>query len=276
MRNEITDNAASNHSPIIRQSFFRFYEELNDHLPEKLKKQRFPYQFKGRPSVKNAIQAIGVPQVEVDLILADGESVDFDFQLKGGEEVSVYPVFETLDISPLIRLRPEPLRDSRFVVDVNLGKLAQKLRLLGFDTLFRNDLGDDEIVEISLAERRIILTRDRGILKQNAVMHGYWIRHDDPAKQLDEVIIRLQLQGGFKPFTRCSSCNGELELIKKEKIKDRLSADTMTYYNKFWECNSCRKIYWKGSHFQHILKWLEKVKQKSNGCNPGAGELTYE
>lgn len=230
-------------------------------MPEKWKKKKFPYEFRGKPSVKNTIQAIGVPQTEVDLILVNSKSVGFDYQLQGGEEVSVYPVFESLDISPLIRLRPVPLRESRFVVDVNLGKLAQKLRLLGFDTLFRNDFEDDEIVEISLQERRIILTRDRGILKQNAVTHGYWLRNDDPKKQLEEVITRLQLQNNFQPFTRCSNCNGLLEFISREQLDGRLSADTLSYYEEFWECSSCRKIYWQGSHFKHILNWLDEMKR---------------
>ncbi len=261
MKSENSENPGSNHSPIIRKAFFRFYEELNDHLPERWKKKKFSYEFKGKPSVKNTIQAIGVPHIEVDLILVNGESVSFDYQLKGGEEVSVYPVFESLDISPLIRLRPKPLRESRFIVDVNLGKLAQKLRLLGFDTLFRNDLEDDEIIEIALNERRIILTRDRGILKQNAVTHGYWLRNYDPKKQLEEVINRLQLQNNFRPFIRCSNCNGELEPIARENLDGRLSADTLTYYDEFWECSSCRKIYWQGSHITHILNWLEEMRK---------------
>ncbi|MCA1760491.1 MAG: Mut7-C ubiquitin/RNAse domain-containing protein, partial [Bacteroidales bacterium] len=147
------EHTGLNHSPVIRKASFRFYEELNDHLPEAWRKKTFVYEFKGRPGIKNTIQAIGVPHGEVDLILVNGESVDFDYQLQGGEEISVYPQFESLDISPVIKLRPKPLRESRFVVDVNLGKLALKLRLLGFDTLFRNNFEDDEIIEISLKEK---------------------------------------------------------------------------------------------------------------------------
>src|SRR5690554_6041234 len=236
-----------NHSPIIRKTFFRFYEELNDHLPAKHKKQRFVFEFKGHPSMKNTIQAIGVPHGEVDLVLVNGEPVTFEYQLKGGEDVSVYPAFESLDISPLVRLRPEPLRHIRFIADVNLGKLAQKLRLLGFDTLFRNDFEDDEIVRISVADKRIILTRDRGILKQNAVTHGYWLRNDDPKKQLEELVLRLQLNGNFRPFSRCSNCNGTLKAVEKGDLMDRLPGDTLTYYEEFWECAICKKLYWKGS-----------------------------
>ena len=180
--------------------------------------------------------------------------------MQGGEKISVYPVFESLDISPIVRLRPKPLREPRFIVDVNLGKLALKLRLLGFDTLFRNNFEDDEIIEIALRENRIILTRDKGILKQNAVTHGYFLRNDDPKKQLKELVDRLQLQSSFRPFTRCAACNGILEEIEKQKVHHNLSSDTFQFYDKFWRCTGCEKIFWKGSHYKHIQNWLKDLK----------------
>jgi len=176
--------------------------------------------------------------------------------------VSVYPVFESMDISPVIRLRAKPLRKIRFIVDVNLGKLAKKLRLLGFDTLFRNNLEDDEIVNISVSEKRIILTRDIGILKYNDVSHGYWLRSDNPKIQLDEVIERLQLKNLFNPLTRCSQCNGHLKRIKKENLKNRIPTDTLNYYKIFWECRDCLQIYWKGSHFDKIKNWVEEKRME--------------
>jgi hypothetical protein len=250
------------HQPIIRTSYFRFYEELNDFLPPKFYKEIYPFSFSGTPSVKNIIETIGVPHTEVDLILVDGTSVGFEYRLKGGEQVSVYPVFESLDISPIIRLRAKPLRKIRFVVDVNLGKLAKKLRLLGFDTYYRNDLDDDEIVKISIAEKRIILTRDIGILKNGKVTHGFYIRSDDPKTQLNEVIERLQLRNLFKPFSRCSQCNDKLKRINKELLINRIPQDTLRYYKTFWECSGCGQIYWEGSHFEKINDWLEKMKGK--------------
>ena len=262
MRDRDGENRDINHSPVLRKSVFRFYEELNEHLPENIRKKDFTFEFTGHPSVKNSIHAIGVPHSEVDLILVDGESVGFDYQMKGSEKISVYPVFESLDISPLIRLRPKPLREPRFVVDVNLGKLALKLRLLGFDTLFRNDFEDDEIVRISLDEKRIILTRDKGILKQNAVTHGYFLRNDDPKKQLKEVVERLQLQNKFRPFSRCAICNGELGKAEKEQLRKHLPLDTFRYYDEFWQCSDCGQVYWKGSHFGNILRWIEDLKQE--------------
>jgi hypothetical protein len=144
------------------QAEFRFYEELNDFLAPVLRKRAFSYAFNGTPSVKDAIEAIGVPHTEVDLVLVDGKSVDFTRRLAGGERVAVYPVFERLDISQVTRLRARPLRVTRFVLDVHLGKLARYLRLLGFDTCYRNDYDDDAIIGLARGESRIILTRDKG------------------------------------------------------------------------------------------------------------------
>jgi uncharacterized protein with PIN domain len=248
------------HAPITHRAFFRFYEELNDFLDNELRKKAFPYEFKGRPSIKDTIEAIGVPHTEIDLILVDGESVGFNYKLRGDESVSVYPVFESLDITPIVRLRAKPLRKTRFVVDVHLGKLAQKLRLLGFDTLFRNDFSDSEIVELSLQENRIILTRDKGILKYSAVRRGYWIRNNELKDQLKEVVKRLQLEDNLKPFTRCSNCNGLLHPVDKSLVQDRLPKTIIQFYNNFVECKGCKSVYWQGSHYKRICELIEEVR----------------
>lgn len=249
----------TNHDPVQRVSRFRFYEELNDFLPEEQRKVTFSYGFTGTPSVKNTIEAIGVPHAEVDMILVDGNSVGFGHVLKGGEQVSVYPVFESFDILPLIKLRAKPLRSTRFIVDVNLGKLARKLRLLGFDTLFRNNYDDDEIVADAVREKRIILTRDIGVLKHSAVTHGYWLRSEDPKKQVTEVMERFQLQNSIRPFSRCSNCNGRLVSVNREAVENRLQPDTFAAFSTFWQCDSCKNIYWKGSHYDRICEWVERL-----------------
>ena len=187
---------------------FRFYEELNDFLTPDQKKRDFSYKFNGRPSIKDAIEAIGVPHTEVELILANGKSVGFDYHLKHGDRVSVYPVFESLDISPVVRVREKPLRAPSFILDVPLGKLAKLLRMLGFDTLYRNDYGDTEIVDMSVKERRIILTRDRGMLKNNSVTHGYCLHSTEPMAQAREVLQRFDLFSQANSFQRGTSCNG--------------------------------------------------------------------
>ncbi|MCW8329456.1 Mut7-C ubiquitin/RNAse domain-containing protein [Photobacterium sp. SDRW27] len=248
------------HAPLTYSASFRFYQELNDFLPQDLRKIPFPYEFTSNASVKDTIEAIGVPHTEIDLVLVNGKSVDFEHKLHGGEHVSVYPVFESFNITPLIHLRSEPLRVTKFVVDVNLGKLAVKLRLLGFDTLYRNDLDDREIVDISVSQRRIILTRDKGILKYRAVTHGYWVRNHDPKKQLSEVINRLQLEDSFQPFTRCSVCNDLLLPVDKVLVRGRVEEATFQCFSRFVECRGCQKVYWYGSHYERICHWIDELK----------------
>ncbi len=241
------------------QAFFRFYEELNDFLPGYRKMAEFPYPFTGNPSVKDAIESIGVPHVEVDLILADGKSVGFAYKLRNNERISVYPVFETLDISDVQRLRASPLRDPKFILDVHLGRLAKYIRLCGFDGRYEKDLTDREIVAISLSQERIILTRDRGLLKAKNITHGLWIRSGKPVEQLREVMKRLDLVNKLQPFTRCMECNGEIVSIASEEIKQQLPERTKEFYMDFRRCTLCGRIYWEGSHFERMKKFLDNV-----------------
>jgi uncharacterized protein with PIN domain len=175
------------------------------------------------------IESLGVPHGEVDLILVNGESVDFSALLPDGARVSVYPVFEAIDIGPIARVRPEPLRETRFVLDVHLGRLAAYLRLLGFDASWRNDYGDAILVQLSGAERRILLTRDRELLKRSSVTHGYWIRETQPSKQLVEVVRRFDLFRSAAPFRRCLRCNHLLEEVDKASYQrlERLIAEAL-------------------------------------------------
>ena len=239
---------------------FRFYEELNDFLPPEHRKQEFDYSFFGHPGIKDPIEAIGVPHTEVDLIVVNGDSVGFNYQLQSGDRVSVYPVFERLDISPLLRLRPSPLRHPAFVLDVHLGKLARQLRMLGFDVLYRNDYTDPEIVRISVDENRTILTRDRRLLFARVITRGCWLRATDPEKQLREVLGRLDLYSRIDPFRRCIACNGLLEPVEKADVLDRLQPLTRRYYDRFFQCSDCRKIYWHGTHVEHMQQLLDKTR----------------
>src|SRR5215207_6869794 len=175
--------------PMIRVAV-RFYAELNDFLPARRRQVWIEHALDESHSVKHVVETLGVPHPEIDLILVNGESVDFTYRVQDGDRISVYPVFESFDISPLVRVRPRPLRETRFVLDVHLGTLAGYLRMLGFDTLYRNDADDPELAETSQRESRILLTRDRGLLMRSTVSHGYLLRETDPQKQLAEVVRR--------------------------------------------------------------------------------------
>jgi uncharacterized protein with PIN domain len=235
---------------------FRFYEELNDFLPREQRKRTNLYRFSGHPGIKDPIEVFGVPHTEVDLIVVNGQSVGFDYQLQAGDRVAVYPVFETLDITPLVKLREKPLRNPRFVLDVNLGKLAKRMRMLGFDCLYRNDYKDADIVKSAVNDRRIVLTRDRRLLYNKQIDHGYWVRAVDVDAQVDEVLRRFDLYGLIQLFSRCLICNGILATIAKADIWDRLEPKTRLYYNDFYQCADCQRIYWQGSHMQNMLKRL--------------------
>ena len=238
---------------------FRFYEELNDFLPSDRRKVEFSHGFERRSSIKDMIEAFGVPHPEIDLILVNGQSVDFSYIVADGDRVSVYPVFECLDVSPLLRLRPEPLRNPRFVVDCNLGRLARYLRLLGLDTLYRNNYTDDEVANISQQQHRIILTRDRRLLLRKIISHGLFVRAVQPREQAREVIARLDLHRNIKPFTRCTHCNAVLHSVEKQRIEHHLQPKTRQYYHQFLQCPDCGQIYWRGSHYERAQRLIREL-----------------
>ena len=238
---------------------FRFYAELNDFLPLNNHQVSFDHEFRGRVSAKHLIESLGVPHLEVDLILVNGRSVDFGYIVEAGDRISVYPVFESIDISSIGSLRPYPLRESKFVLDVHLGQLATYLRLIGFDTLYRNDYQDANLARISLEEKRILLTKDRGLLKHNSITHGYCIRESDPEMQLKEVVRRFDLRRSLAPFSRCLRCNGLIIPVDKATVRHRLEENTRRYFDDFTTCSECGQLYWKGSHFERMERFLERT-----------------
>lgn len=251
---------------------FRVYAELNDFLPPGRRQIAFDYPFQGSPAIKDAIEAIGIPHPEVDLILVNGRSVDFTHRLAPGERVSVYPVFEGLDITPVLRLRARPLRVTRFVLDTHLGTLARRLRLLGFDARYRNDYSDRELLRVARDERRVILTRDRGLLKVRTVTHGYCVRASDPDSQVREVLSRLDLRGQVRPFTRCTTCNGTLGPVARAAVAARLPPRLRGDQDRFMRCAECGRIYWRGTHYDRLADWVERVVGPGAGPPPTWGE----
>jgi len=240
----------------------RAYAELNDFLPKRWKQKDFSYPLNGGYSIKHLIESAGIPHTEIELILVNGISVDLKATIKAGDRVAVYPVFESVDVSPVIALRTEPLRKTRFVLDVHLGKLALILRLLGFDVKFPGNVQDEELAEISCSEHRILLTRDTMLLKRSMVTHGCYLHSQDPEEQAIEILDRLDLRDSAKPFSRCPGCGAYLKHVSKDKIIHRLEPLTRKYYSNFSMCTECRKIYWKGSHYQPITELLRRLKVK--------------
>ncbi len=236
----------------------RFYAQLNDFLAYRRRQVTFRHEFEGNPSVKDTIEALGVPHTEVALILANDEPVDFEYHPQAGDRISVYPAFGDIELPEAIRVRPEA-GATQFVADVHLGRLAAYLRMLGFDTLYPEDYRDEELARIASEEDRILLSRDRGLLKRRIVRRGYAVRADDPWDQLAEVIERYDLYDAIGHAQRCASCNGSLEAVDKAEVFDQLPAKTREHYDEFQRCTVCGKLYWRGSHYEQIDQFVAKL-----------------
>jgi uncharacterized protein len=210
-------------------------------------------------SIKDLVESIGIPHCEIGVLLADGRGVGFDHRLVGGERVSVYPPFHSVALDAAQTLWPEPPEPRRFVLDVHLGTLARRLRLLGFDSWYRTDTDDDELAEVASAHNRILLTRDRQLLMRRSVVHGYCPRADDPDDQLLEVAHRYDLGGRRAPLTRCARCNGLLAAVAKAEVVDELPRRTREAFDTFARCRACGHVYWSGSHTDAIETILARV-----------------
>jgi uncharacterized protein with PIN domain len=241
----------------VKSARLRFYAELNDFLPPARRYRTFEVEFHVSPAVRDLIESQGVPHTEVDLVLVNGEPAPLNRVVEDGALVSVYPVFESLDIAGVSPVRPEPLRQPRFVLDVHLGRLARYLRMAGFDAKYANDASDPELARVSAGESRILLTRDVGLLKRAAVTRGYWVRETRPARQLQEIVQRFELKRLLKPFSRCMECNTGLEPAPKERAPEQARAR----HTEFRECPACGRVYWPGSHYARMRGIIERLEQ---------------
>lgn len=253
----------------IKRIKFRFYSYLNDFIKvdktNNLKAEtarQYIHYYQGRQTVKDRIESLGIPHPEVALILKNGETVDFSYLVQPGDFFSVYPHLYSFQLPSDKLLQPEFPGKPQFILDVHLGRLARYLRRFGFDTAYRNDYQDREIVDLAVSEKRIILSRDLGLLMRKRVKWARFIWNDDPKKQLQELFERYQLAEYYQGESRCVNCNSELEKIDKEEIIERLEPKTKKYFNDFRYCSNCDKIYWRGSHFEETEKLLKRLKVK--------------
>jgi uncharacterized protein len=205
------------------------------------------------------IEALGVPHTEVEVICVDGASVDFSHRLRDGERVSVYPAFSSIDVTPLLRLRPPPAEPGCFIADAHLGQLAKGLRMLGFNVLYRNDYSDAEVARTAAEEDRIVLTRDRDLLIRKEIVRGCYLHALDIDGQMAEVIGRYRLAPFVRAFSRCLTCNGELRAVDKQEVEHRVPHHSRQFYERFYECVGCAQVYWEGSHVARMRLRVEEM-----------------
>jgi uncharacterized protein len=237
---------------------FRFFGDLHIFLSPERRVRPFTYHIRGRPALKNPIEALGVPHTEAARVLVNDKPSTFSYQLADGDRVRVYP-FTAKD--------PVPRGPFRFVVDSHLGKLVRHLRLMGFDAVFKKIFPDEEMIRTSVRENRIILTRDTALLKNKVVRRGYWVRSVESKTQLKEVFRRYRLWAKAKPFSRCLACNGKIRRAAKTSVEKNLPPKVRLFYKEFFRCQSCGKVYWKGSHFESLRKLLTVTRHMTQGSN---------
>lgn len=238
----------------------RFWGGLNRFIETRRRYRRFRHRLKGRPSIKDTVEALGVPHTEIARLTVSGRPVSFDFQLRDGADINVYPPDHPLIVPGGPRLQPTAPRPARFICDVHLGKLVRRLRLLGFDCLYQRDYEDDKIIALAAAQRRIILTRDTGLLKHGRVRHGYFVRRTESLAQTREVLRRYALSEQCRPFRRCLECNGLIRRAAKKPLLPRLPPKAIKFYDTFYQCRNCGQVYWKGSHYADLLREIKKMR----------------
>jgi hypothetical protein len=226
----------------------RLHGRLNDFVAPEKRGTRLQVAPQGSPSLKDLIESLGPPHPELDKVLVDGAPVALAHRVTPGAHIEAFPALGHVEGMP------------RFVLDVGLGRLSGFLRMLGFDTLWRNDFNDPELARISSTEERVLLTRDLGVLKRSEVVLGYFPRATDPAEQLVEVVRRYGLGSRMKPFSRCIACNALLSPAQPHEVTHRVPPDVARRYTHFQQCNDCRRVFWPGTHQERMQALIDRLR----------------
>lgn len=209
----------------------------------------------GTSSLGHVVESLGVPLTEVGGLLVNGEPATPGHRLSEGDVVDVNPV-----------RRPQPLPSARFILDVHLGALARRLRLVGIDTAYANDLGDDDLIERANAGHRVLLTQDRGLLRRRKLWLGAYVAGARPDEQLRDVLCRFAPP--LAPWTRCTMCNGLLAPAAKSAVEDSLQPGTRRSYHAFSRCTACGRVYWQGAHSRRLAAIVTSAIQTTGVCPP--------
>jgi uncharacterized protein with PIN domain len=209
----------------------------------------------GVSSLGHVVESTGVPLTEVGTLLVDGREVP----------VSHVPVTgESVEVGAVRRPQRVPGAPLRFLLDVHLGTLARRLRLLGVDTAYEStDIGDPALAALSAAEKRVMLSRDRGLLRRRELWAGAFVYSTSPEEQLRDVLERFRPE--LRPWTRCTACNGLLKEATLEEVADQLHGGTQRSYDVFAQCRQCGRAYWKGAHHEQLVAIVERAVQEFAG-----------
>ena len=226
---------------------FRFHSELACFVPRERRGTAFEYGIARAATLKQAIESLGVPHTEVGVVNVNGRPATLARAVRDGDAVEVFPH------APGAAPFEAPLA---FIADAHLGGLARMLRMLGFDTVYDNGLDDPEIVARSGPERRVVLTRDRELLKRRDVMRGAFVHALKPEAQLREMATRYALARHMRPFSLCLHCNLPLVPADAARVVECAPERIRAHYSIFSQCLGCGRVYWEGSHWERMREVL--------------------
>jgi len=229
----------------------RCHGELVDLLRRELRVQPFEWPVAQGATVKHAVETLDIPHTELGEVRVDGRAADLGTVLAGGESVEVFAAGAERDAGE---------GETRFLADAHLGALARRLRLLGFDTVVAGDGSDTELAELAQTEHRIVLSRDRELLKHRRVLRGRLIRSTDPDDQVVEVLERFALKDALRPFSRCLECNAPLRAVARALVADRLPPSVAAGHSEFTLCSGCGRVYWPGSHWNRLRARVDAIR----------------
>jgi uncharacterized protein len=225
-----------------------FAAELRIFLPPGRRGGGLPAVCDGTSTLGHVVESLGVPLPEVGRLLVNGKPVAPAFRPSAGDRIEVGPV-----------RRPQHLPAARFVLDVHLGALARRMRLVGLDTAYPGNCDDDSLIEYANADRRVLLTRDRALLRRRKLWLGCYVRGARPDEQLHDVLGRFAPP--LAPWTRCTACNGPLSPVPKREVEAMLEPGTRRTYRIFSRCTGCGRVYWRGAHSKRLTAIVEAARQ---------------
>lgn len=244
-----------------KDNFVKF--EIDENLHKFTKKKNIfsekKFFLKRRSSIKDIVESFGIPHTEIGCLLKNNKELNFEYIPVKGDFIKVRGVTPPLNVKLKTKLRPVNFDQLKFIADVNIGKAAVLLRALGFDTLWEDRLDDGYIAILAESEKRIVLTRDIDLLKRKSIVYGMFVDSMEPFEQTKLIVERFGLNPPYDLFSRCTRCNSILQSVSKEDIIDRLLPKTKIYYNSFFICPGCEKIYWAGSHREKIINDFKNI-----------------
>jgi uncharacterized protein with PIN domain len=212
----------------------------------------------GVSTLGHVVESLGVPLTEIGSLAVNGTPATPGRRLAAGE------VAESGAVQ-----RPQRLPDARFILDVHLGTLARRLRLVGVDAAYANDLDDDTLIERANANRQVLLTQDRGLLRRHRLWRGAYVRGARPDDQLRDVLDRFAPP--LAPWTRCTACNGRLAPARKADVEPLLQPGTRRAYQVFSRCTSCGRVYWRGAHGRRLAEIVDAAIRAAGSPGTGGG-----